>query len=99
MNENEFSIVGKGATYILVLMAFSSAFFNLYHGTVPSPPVFIVTIIGLVLFLVAKVSMISQGIKFSFGTGNMSTLMANLYRAGYWLMIVGFIATFAGYGT
>jgi hypothetical protein len=50
-------------------------------------------IVGLLLFLTAKISVIRKR-KISFGTGLMSEGMANLYRVGYWLMIVGILVTF-----
>ena len=94
--ENEFSNVGKVAVYLLIGCAMISALYNIYRGIVPNPFAFIVCIVGLLLFVIAKVSVISKGINFSFGTINMSSTMANLYRFGYWLMVVGVLCTFIG---
>jgi hypothetical protein len=92
--ENELSIFSKGAIYLLVLIAACSALLNLYRGVVPSPSFFAMTVLGFILFILAKVSVISNGIKFSFGTSHMSANMANVYRLGYWLMVVGILCTF-----
>lgn len=56
---------------------------------------FIIMLIGFVLFIISKLSVIIKKKWISFGTRSMSAWMANLYRIGYWLMIFGFLATFA----
>ena len=94
--ENEISIVGKTAVYILFVLAFCSVLFNIYRGYVPAPEFFIVTLVGLILFLIAKFSVISKGVLVSVGTTRMSGKMANFYRLGYWLMVAGILCTFLG---
>jgi len=80
----------------LLALAFISSAFNIVHGVVPNPSIFAVVLVGFILFLIAKFSVLSKGIKFSFGTGHMSPIMANIYRVGYWLMLVGILCTFIG---
>ena len=50
---------------------------------------------GLALFLLAKVSLLRRGIRFSFGSSQMSPCSRRAYRAGYTLMVLGFFATLA----
>ncbi|WP_347989144.1 hypothetical protein [Methylomonas sp. AM2-LC] len=93
-HENEFSIFGKAAAYLPLIMATSLCAFNIFRGIVPTPYAFIITIAGFMLFLIAKTFVISKGIAVSFGTKVMSPTMANVYLLGYWLMIVGILSTF-----
>ena len=92
--ENEFSIFGKASIYILLVLIALASTSNIFHGIVPNPYLSAITLVGFLMFFVAKASVISKGIKFSFGTRNMTNLMANLYRLGYWLMFVGIVLTF-----
>ena len=69
---------------------------NLVQGYVPNPYCFVIVVFGFTLFAIAKYSVISKGTKFSFGTADMNQSMKNLYRVGYWLMVVGVVCTFAG---
>jgi len=94
--ENEFSFFGKAAIYILLTLVALSCAINIIKGVVPNPYSFLLVAIGFSLFLVAKISVLSKGVRFSFGTEKMSNLNANLYRFGYWLMVVGAIFTFLG---
>jgi hypothetical protein len=72
--ENEFGIFGKGAILLLLgLIAVSSAK-NIYLGTAPTPIIFLTCVVGLLLFLLAKASVIISGHRISFGSGNMSIL-------------------------
>ena len=50
---------------------------------------------GLILFILAKVSLVRRGIRFSFGSSQMSPWNRRAYRAGYTLMVLGCFATFA----
>lgn len=92
--ENELSIFSKIFITLLVIGALFSTFMNILQGQVKNPVSFIVTILGFILFLVSKVSQFRKGKLLSFGTKNMSESMANCYRVGYWLMIVGLVMTF-----
>ena len=94
--ENEFSIFGKTAIYILLIIIAISSAFNIIKGVAPNPYFFLIVAIGFSLLLVAKISVLAEGVKFSFGTEKMSNLNSNLYRFGYWLMVVGTIFTFIG---
>ena len=51
--------------------------------------------VGLVLFLVAKVSLLRRGIAFSFGGRQMSPWNRRAYFTGYVLMGLGLISTWA----
>jgi hypothetical protein len=54
----------------------------------------VIVLIGFLLFLVGKLSVILHKQRISFGTRLMSERMANCYRLGYWLMAVGVLITF-----
>ena len=71
------------------------AIVNIYYGNVTNPKAFLVVLVGFILFAISKLSVILKNKKISFGTKPMYENMANLYRLGYWLMIVGLLATFA----
>ena len=63
-----------------------------------APRVFTLITIGLyyagfALFLVAKISVLRQGIPLSFGSARMSTWNRRAYRSGYVLMFLGVVAT------
>lgn len=94
--ENEYSIFGKTVIVVIVALTACSALFNIYRGVVPSPYYFSISILGLVLFLIAKFPVISKGDRLSLGTAKMSGNMANIYRFGYWLIITGILCTFFG---
>jgi FtsH-binding integral membrane protein len=94
--ENELSVFSKVAISIIISLAACSAVVNIYRGVVPSPPYFVVTLAGMVLVFFAKFSVIYKCFIFSFGADRMSGGMANIYRVGYWLMVVGILCTFAG---
>ena len=64
------------------------------RGEVRNPAAFGVALVGFALFSIAKLSVILRHRFVSFGSKPMTEGMANLYRAGYWLMIVGIPATF-----
>jgi hypothetical protein len=53
-----------------------------------------VTLLGLLLFVMAKLSVIRGKALITFGSWAMTPDSANLYRLGYWLMIVGTLLTF-----
>ncbi len=95
MRENEFSIVGKTAVMIGFIWLSVAAAANVIQGNVPYPQAFAITLVGFVLFLCAKLSLLRQGRLVSFGPGLMSPAMKNIYRGGYWVMIVGAMATFS----
>ena len=51
-------------------------------------------LVGFVCFLVAKLSVLRQGIWFSWGTRLMTRGYARLYRTGYIIMAIGVLLTF-----
>lgn len=53
-----------------------------------------VLLLGFILFLIAKISVIRKGSYFSFGCDNMGKKMMWSYFAGYLLMITGCFLTF-----
>jgi len=61
---------------------------------VPHPWLVVLVLVGFTLFVVSKLAVILYRERISFGTRLMTTPMANMYRLGYWLMVVGILATF-----
>ncbi len=51
--------------------------------------------LGLTLFVIAKLSLIRQGIRVSFGSDKMSPWYRWIYRTGYCLMGLGVLSTVA----
>ena len=94
MKENEFAILGKFSATVLIVIIALSALINILRGHVPHPEAFGLVILGFVLFLLAKLSVMRKTLV-SFGTGLMTENMANVYRLGYWLMALGLLCTFA----
>ena len=94
MRENELSLPSKFICVLAVLGAFFSAGYNIYNGIVKNPYAFSIPLLGFILFVISKSSLLRNKIWLSFGTKKMSENMGNLYRVGYWLMIVGIILTF-----
>lgn len=94
MKENQPSLFGKALVVVCTFMIAGIAALNIWRGTASHPGLFVVAIAGLLLFLAAKLSVIVRIRRVSFGTALMSPAMANAYRAGYWLMLVGVVATF-----
>lgn len=93
MKENQSGKWGKVAFSLLFLLWVGSAVLNVTRGHANYPTAFGVAIIGLFLFLVAKIAAIRKN-RISYGAGDMCESMANLYRLGYWLMVVGALLTF-----
>ena len=94
MRENEFSVFGKSAIVLLVALIVFTAIVNIARGEVQHPAAFFIVLVGLILFLFAKLSVISRKNLFSFGPSQMTENMVNAYRVGYWLMVVGILLTF-----
>ena len=95
MRENELSKVGKAfLTGIVILLAVVAAI-RLGRGEVRHPGSLWIVALGLILFLIAKLSVIFRGKWISFGSRPMTDGMGNTYRLGYWLMIVGILIMFA----
>ncbi len=94
LKENELSRVGKFATVLIIIFAIIAVISNIYHGDVKRPVAFWIVLLGLVLFTFAKLSVILHKRLVSFGSSFMTENMANVYRLGYWLMIVGILFTF-----
>ena len=51
--------------------------------------------IGLLCFIIAKLSVIKKGKLITFGSSQMSSLHKKLYKMGYLLMIIAFLFTIA----
>ena len=94
MKENEFGLLGKVVVIAVVIGLAAGALLNIWRGAVAHPELFGIALAGFALFLAAKLSVVKQRRWLSFGTQHMSPAMANAYRAGYWLMFVGAVATF-----
>ena len=94
MKENRPSILLKAFSWLLIAALAIGATLNIYSGNVTHPKAFVVVLVGFILFGIGKFSVILKKKKISFGPKLMSENMANLYRLGYWLMIVGLLATF-----
>jgi hypothetical protein len=93
--ENELSRFAKAALVILlVIPVIFITIQNIIKGEVHHPYAFIICLVGFALFLISKISTISNGKWISFGTKKLTENTANLYRIGYWLMAVGLIFTF-----
>lgn len=95
MRENELTIIGKSFFTLLLIPVAFAALHNIWQGEVHTPSAFVLTLIGFVLFAIAKLSVIRKEHWINFGTKRMTENMANLYRLGYWLMIIGVACTFA----
>lgn len=55
----------------------------------------LIILLGFVLFLIAKISVIRKQHYFTFGCDNMSKAMMISYFFGYVFMIVGYLVTFS----
>jgi hypothetical protein len=95
MRENELSKVGKVLISVIAVVLLGSAAIRLARGEVRYAELIWIVALGLVLFLIGKLSVISRGKWISFGSRHMTNAMGNTYRAGYWLMIVGILFMFA----
>ncbi len=96
LRENVPSKLSKASIVVLILCFAASAVPNIVKGIAVEPKYFSIAIIGLVLFIVSKILVISKGRWVSFGSNYMSSGVANAYRSGYWLMVVGVVCTFSG---
>jgi len=94
IKENKPSNYLKILSWLLIVVIGIGALLNIYLGNITHPKAFFVVLIGFISFVIGKLSVILKKQKISFGTKLMTENMANLYRVGYWLMIVGLIATF-----
>jgi len=99
MKENELSkpakiLVGTGMVMLFVFSAIA-AIQNVTHGRVNQPSAFLLVLVGFVLFLFPKLSVMRNQKLVSFGTRLMTDNQANFYRIGYVLMLLGFLFTFA----
>jgi hypothetical protein len=95
MRENELSKVGKALVTGIVILLCVGAAIRLGQGEVRHPGSLWIVALGLILFLIAKLSVIFRGKWISFGSRPMTDGMGNTYRLGYWLMIVGILIMFA----
>ena len=95
IKENQPTNIIKTLSWLLIATLGIGAILNIYYGNVTRPKAFFIVLGGFILFAIGKLSIILKKKKISFGTKLMSENMANLYRLGYWLMIVGLLATFA----
>jgi len=91
LGENKFS---KAFEILFVLQAVPLIYFHAKNAQV-SPVGFIVILLGFILFLIAKISVIKKQHYFTFGCDNMSKAMMISYFFGYALMIIGYLVTFS----
>lgn len=94
MKENEFSPVGKVLVSVGVVALAAVTIVNIARGDPQHPYALGIALVGFVFFFVAKLSVVSHKRWISFGPALMSPGMADAYRFGDWLMIVGVMATF-----
>ncbi len=95
MKENKAGNFLKIVSLLTLAALTIGAFLNIYYGNVTHPKAFFIVLAGFILFSFGKLSVIIKKQRISFGTKLMTENMANLYRVGYWLMVVGLLATFA----
>ena len=95
MKEHRLTIVTRVLIWLLIVSLGIGAAYNVINGTATRPGAFYIVLVGFILFATGKLSVILRKRKVSFGTKLMTQGMANLYRFGYWLMVVGLLATFA----
>lgn len=95
MKENQPSNFLKIVSWLTLVALAIGALFNIYYGNVSHPKAFFVVLVGFIFFAIGKLSVILKKKKISIGLKLMTENMANLYRMGYWLMIVGLLAAFA----
>lgn len=91
MRENELSKVGKVLASAIAGVVLLGAAVRLGRGEVRHPESLWIVAPGLILFLVAKLSVIRRVRWISFGSRPMTNAMGNTYRMGYRLMIVGIL--------
>ncbi len=90
---SELTMVSKLFFVLMIILMVIATVYNIFIKEVHSPFAFLISIIGFAFFLIAKLSVLRKK-RISFSTGLMNQNMKNLYRLGYWLMIVGIIWTF-----
>lgn len=84
------------ASFLWFSLLIYLAFVHMITG-VPNLWALPVVLVGLVLFLAGKLTVIRKGVRFSFGASaveHMSNTMAVFYYLGYVLMISGFVLSF-----
>jgi hypothetical protein len=94
MRENQLTSFTKVALVVVFIFAVIGATVNILHQRAMHPTAFLIALGGFALFATAKMSSIKRGHLVSLGTKGMSPLMANFYRLGYWLIVVGCLLTF-----
>ncbi|MDX2166830.1 MAG: hypothetical protein SF182_07190 [Deltaproteobacteria bacterium] len=94
MKENELSPVGRALVVLGIVGLCGIAAIHIGQGNATHPLWFGASLAGFALFLVAKISVVAHQRWISFGSALMSPAMRDLYRVGYWLMIVGIVGTF-----
>ena len=92
--ESEFTLFSKIFVVLVFGLVAGVAVLNIWQGDVRNPLAFGLTLLGFSIFVVAKLSVIRGKALISFGTRAMTPDSANLYRLGYWLMVVGAVLTF-----
>lgn len=78
----------------LMLWVFGVALLVAIAVTNPGLPLALY-LVGFVCFMIAKLSLLRQGIWFSWGTRLMTPGYARLYRTGYVIMVVGMLLCFS----
>ncbi|MEM5786648.1 MAG: hypothetical protein AAGU11_04970 [Syntrophobacteraceae bacterium] len=96
LKENRISSFGRVLVYLSLGTVCFIALFNLAAGKVVQPKGFFIVVGGFALFATSKLRVITRKKLISFGTKQMDQSGANLYRVGYWLMVLGIFVTFLG---
>lgn len=95
MRENELSMFSKiGIIVALLIPMIIIAIGNIYYQEIYHPEFLGVVLFGAILFSIGKLSVITEKKIISFGPRLMTENMANLYRLGYFLMILGILLMF-----
>jgi hypothetical protein len=94
MRENEFTSLGKAVVTLWIAAMSAEALVHVWQREPQRPLAFSIAVVGFLLFLIAKLSVVARKQWVSFGAKLMSPAMGNTYRIGYWLMAVGILATF-----
>ncbi|HYD46755.1 MAG TPA: hypothetical protein VEB21_00315 [Terriglobales bacterium] len=95
MQHEQLSPITQGLIWLLIAAWAMTAVGNIVAGEVGYPAALVIVLIGFAMFLRAKLSVIRVEPWINFGSRRMEPNMRDLYRVGYWLMIVGTLTTFA----
>ncbi len=95
MKENELSIFAQILVVVVwIIPLFILTLINIANREVKHPGFAWLVVLGFVFFLVGKLSVITRKKLVSFGPRLMNENMANVYRVGYFFMILGIMLIF-----